>query len=81
MTTHIHTTTRITPWDDADFVRTYERVREAVSQELPGDGPTAGAEVQRRLREAGFVHARVDVARTVEEALDQFAHWVVSRDG
>ena len=81
MTGLIHTTTRITPWDDGAFVRAYEQVREAVHQEELGDGPAAAAEVQRRLREAGYPHARVDVARTAEEAIDQVSHWVVNRDG
>jgi hypothetical protein len=80
MTTSIHTTTKITPWDDREFVRAYEHAREAVHQEELGDGPAAAAEVQRRLREAGYPDARVDVARTVEEAIDQVSHWVVSRD-
>ena len=81
MTSPIHTTTRITPWDDREFVRAYERAREAVHQERLGDGPAAAAEVERRLHQAGYLHARVEVGRTVAEALDQVAHWVVSRDG
>ncbi|MHB8891956.1 MAG: hypothetical protein ACYC65_07900 [Candidatus Limnocylindrales bacterium] len=81
MKTLIHTTTRITPWDDREFVRMYEQAREAAHQEDLGDGPAAAAEVQRRLREAGYPDARVDVDRTVEEALGRVAHWVVRRDG
>lgn len=81
MTSPIHTTTRITPWDDRDFVTAYERAREDVHREQLGDGPAAAAEVEHRLRAAGYPHARVEVGRTVEEALDQVAHWVVSRDG
>lgn len=81
MTHPIHTTSRITPWDDREFVSAYELAREAVHQEQLGDGPAAAAEVERRLHEAGYPSARVEVDRTVEEALDQVAHWVVSRDG
>ena len=51
MTHQIHTTTRITPWDDREFVTAYERAREAVHHEDLGDGPAAAAEVERRLRE------------------------------
>jgi hypothetical protein len=79
MTTTVHTTTKITPWDDVEFVRTYEGAREAAHQAGLGDGPAAGAEVQRRLREAGFTMARVDVVRTAKEAIDQVSHWFVDR--
>lgn len=81
MASPIHTTSRITPWDDRDFVAAYEHAREAVHLEQLGDGPAAAAEVERRLRAAGYPHARVEVGRTVAEALDQVAHWVVRRDG
>ena len=81
MTTLVHTKTKITPWDDPAFVRTFEQVRDAVAREAPGDGPAAAAEVQRRLREAGYPNARVDVVRTAAEALEKVAHWIVTRDG
>ncbi len=45
------------------------------------DGPKAGAQVERLLREAGYPKATVDVIRTVKEALEQTSHWIVSRDG
>jgi hypothetical protein len=80
MTTLVHTRTKITPWDDREFVRAYERAREAVHQDEPGDGPAAGAEVQRLLREAGYPQARVEIVRTAKEALEQVAHWIVTRD-
>jgi hypothetical protein len=81
MTSSIHTTSSITPWDDSEFVRAYEQAREVVHREELGDGPAAAAEVQRRLHEAGYPHARVDVARTAEEAIGGVSHWVVNRDG
>ncbi len=81
MTTPVHTKTRITPWDDPEFVRTFERARATVIGQGITDVPLAAAEVERRLREAGYPHARVEVDRTVAEALEQVAHWVVTRDG
>jgi hypothetical protein len=81
MTTLTHTKTKITPWDDPAFVRTFEQVRDAVAREGRGEGPTAAAEVQRCLREAGYPHARVDVVRSAAEALEKVSHWIVSRDG
>ena len=81
MTTLVHTKTKITPWDDPVFVRTFEQVRDAVAQEMEGDGPALAAEIQHRLREAGYPRARVDVIRTAEEALEKVSHWTVKRDG
>jgi hypothetical protein len=72
---------KITPWDDPDFVRAFERARDDV--ELSGccpEGPEAAAEVQRRLREAGYSSASVVVNRTVREALEHHSHWIVTRD-
>jgi hypothetical protein len=81
MTTLVHTKTRITPWDDPAFVRAFEHARATVTEDGITDIPLAAAEVQRLLRAAGYPHATVDVDRTVAEALDQVAHWVVTRDG
>ena len=81
MTTLMHTKTRITPWDDPEFVRAFERARAKVTEDGITDLPLSAAEVQRLLRAAGYPHARVSVDRTVAEALDQVAHWVVTRDG
>jgi len=85
MTTQIHTRTRITPWDDREFVRTYEATREAVHQEATpedlADLPIIAAQIQRRLHEVGYPQARVEVTQTAEEAIDRVSHWVVSRDG
>jgi hypothetical protein len=81
MMTPVRTKTRITPWDDPEFVRAFEQARAVVSEGGINDLPLAAAEVQRLLREAGYPRARVEVDRTVAEALDRVAHWVVTRDG
>lgn len=80
MTTLVHTRTRITPWDDPEFVHAFEHARDAVTKEGMSDGPLAAAEVQRRLRLADYPDARVEIVRTVAEALDQVSHWIVTRD-
>jgi hypothetical protein len=81
MTTPVHTKTRITPWDDPEFVRAFEQARATVTGRGITDIPLAAAEVERRLRDAGYPEARVEVDRTVAEALEQVTHWVVTRDG
>ena len=82
MVTAMHIKARITPWDDPAFVKAFEQARDEVhgDQGIP-DGTKAGAMVQRRLREAGFPNARVDVIQTVNEKLQHTSHWLVSRDG
>ncbi len=81
MTAPIRIKASITPWDDTEFVRTFERARDEVHQTADPDGPKAGAFVQHRLREAGYANATVDVIRTVAEALEHTSHWLVRRDG
>ena len=82
MSTAAHIKSRITPWDDAAFVRAFERARDEVRtlDDHPG-GPILAAEVQGRLRAAGYPRATVTAVRTVEEALEHVAHWEVCRDG
>jgi hypothetical protein len=72
---------RITPWDDPEFVKAFERARDEVHASDIADGGAAGAQVQHLLREAGYPNARVEVDRTVEEALEHTSHWLVTRDG
>jgi len=82
MTTMVHVKARLHPWSDPDFVRAFEHARDEV--EASGccpDGPQAAARVQQLLRAAGYPSARVEVQRTVEEALEHVSHWSVSRDG
>lgn len=82
MTEVLHIRARITPWDDGEFVRAFERARDEMEASgCCADGPPAGARVQRLLREAGYPRARVEVVRSVEEALAHTSHWLVSRDG
>jgi hypothetical protein len=76
------TKVRLEPWDDLEFVRTYERV--AAELVLDGSGlhdPRTALEVQTRLRAAGYPNATCYCERTVAEALNHTARCVVSRDG
>jgi len=71
---------KITPWDDPDFVRAFERARDDVElSDCCPEGPEAAAEVQRRLRQGGYPGATVEVIRTVREALEHTSHWIVTR--
>ena len=82
MPTTAHVSARIEPWDDPAFVKAFEHARDEVAQSgCCPDGPTAAAQVERRLHEAGYRHARVGVERTVDEALAHVSHWHVRRDG
>lgn len=82
MTTMIRIKARLTPWDDREFVHTFEQARHTV--EATGccpEGPAAAEAVQRRLRDSGYPDARVEVERTAAEALSHVSHWDVRRDG
>lgn len=81
MTTMTHIRAKVTPWDDPAFVRAFESARGETARAGVTDPPRAAAQVEHLLHEAGYAHARVDVVRTVEEALDQSSHWIVKRDG
>jgi hypothetical protein len=80
MTTLNRTRAKITPWDDRQFVRAFEAARERIHLAGVADGPMAAAKVERLLRDGGYPDARVDVIRTVKEALEQTSHWIVTRD-
>ena len=70
------------PWDDAEFVRAYDRAREqSVSEGLTIYGPKAASRVEHLLRSRGYPRAVVEVERTVDEALAHAARWTVRRDG
>jgi hypothetical protein len=76
------TKVRLEPWDDLEFVRTYERV--AGELVLDGTGlhdPRTALEVQTRLRAAGYPNATCYCERTIDEALAHTARCIVSRDG
>lgn len=82
MTTRVHIRAKLAPWDDAAFVRAFEHAKDAMEQSgCCPDGPMAAERVQHLLREAGYPAARVEVERTVEEALTHVSHWDVRRDG
>lgn len=73
---------RLVPWQDRAFVRAFERAREQVVAEgLTINGPKAAARAEQLLRGAGFPLARVDVERSVDEAVAHGAHWTVWREG
>ena len=82
MTTMVHIKARLTPWDDVQFVRAFERARDEVGR-LGGcpDGPAAAECVQQLLRGGGYPDATVEVERSVAEALSRIAHWDVRRNG
>jgi hypothetical protein len=78
----IHVIAKLVPWDDPAFVKAYEHAREAA--EAAGccpDGLQAATRVQHDLRVAGYPNARIEVERSVEEALEHVSHWTVRRDG
>jgi hypothetical protein len=81
MTTLTRIKAKITPWDDREFVQAFEMARGVVAADGLPDGPKSAAHVERMLREAGYPLARVDVIRTVQEALEHRSHWIVNRDG
>lgn len=82
MTTMLHIKAKLSPWDDPDFVRAFERAREETEESgCCPDGPRAAERVQHLLREAGYPAALVEVHQTVEETLDHVSHWSVTRDG
>jgi len=81
MTATAHIRAKITPWDDLAFVRAFEAAREEAVRSGFADGHRAAARVEQALRDAGYPQARVDVLRTVQEALEQTSHWIVTRDG
>jgi hypothetical protein len=77
-----HLRTELVPWNDADFVRDYERAREQVLREgLLINGPRAAARLEELMRAAGYPRVSVKVERTIDEALRHSARWTVRRDG
>jgi hypothetical protein len=81
MTALVHIKARLVPWDDPDFVRAFELARgQTEASGCCPEGPQAAARVQHLLRQAGYPLARVEIQRTVEEALEHVSHWSVFRD-
>lgn len=82
MTQPVTLAIRLIPWQDRAFVRAFDRARELVVAEgLTINGPKAAARAEELLRAAGFPRARVEVTRSVDEALAHAAHWTVWREG
>jgi hypothetical protein len=82
MTTMLRIKAKLSPWDDPDFVRAFERARDETAESgCCPEGPRAAERVQHLLREAGYPQARVEIRQTVEEALAHVSHWTVARDG
>jgi hypothetical protein len=82
MPAKVHIKAKVAPWDDPDFVKAFEHARDETEQSgCCPDGPAAAERVQHLLRERGYPNARVDVERTLEEALEHVSHWSVRRDG
>lgn len=80
--TTLHIMARVSPWDDADFVRAFEQARDEMERGADAsEGPGAAQRVERRLHEAGYPLARIDVIRSASEALTHTSHWDVRRDG
>ncbi|HEU0244852.1 MAG TPA: hypothetical protein VFQ75_13195 [Candidatus Limnocylindrales bacterium] len=80
--TTLHIRARLSPWDDQAFVKAFEQARDEVERTDSDDaGPVAAVEVERRLHVAGYPNARIDVVRSVSEALEHASHWDVRRDG
>jgi hypothetical protein len=71
----------IDSWDDPAFRSAFERVYKRVAAEgLAPDTPDAALRAQHLLVEAGYPGARVELERSVDEALARVAHWSVFRD-
>jgi hypothetical protein len=78
----VHVKAKLIPWDDPAFVETFDRARaDAEAAGCCPDGLQAASWVQHALRDGGYPRARVEVERTVEEALQHVSHWTVRRDG
>jgi len=67
-------------WDDPAFRTAFEHVFDQVRDEgLDLSTPGAGLRAQHLLAEAGYPAARVEIERSVDEALAHVAHWNVHR--
>lgn len=70
----------IDAWDDPEFRSAFERAYERVAAEgLAVDTPEAAHRAQHLLEDAGYPGARVELERSVDEALAHSAHWMVYR--
>ena len=71
---------KLEAWDDPRFHAAFEAAREQASAEgIALDTPEAGLRVEQLLAVAGYPGVRIDVERTVDEALSHVAHWTVHK--
>jgi hypothetical protein len=71
---------RLEAWDDPAFHAAFETVREQVEHEgVPLDTPEAGFRAEHLLAAAGYPGVRIEVVRSVDEAMRHVAHWEVHR--
>lgn len=79
----LRTSTRIEHWNEPDFRRAFEEIRaevlhDATDEEL-ADLELVAARIEDRMQAAGHADARVEVNRTVDEALGGASRWIVGR--
>jgi hypothetical protein len=73
---------KLVPWDDPDFVRTFEAAAQQIAARgLRIDDPAGALALQAELRRSGYPNATCYCERTVDEALQHTARCVVQRDG
>jgi hypothetical protein len=71
---------RLEAWDDPAFHAAFEAAREQVmAEEIPLDTQEAALRAQHLLANAGYPEVRIDVDRSVDEALAHVTHWTVHR--
>jgi hypothetical protein len=76
--TAVKVSVRLEAWDDPVFRAAFEAARAQVEAEgLALDSPEAGQRAQHLLADAGYPGVRIEVDRSVEEAMRHVAHWTV----
>lgn len=71
---------RLEAWDDPAFHAAFEQARERVLAEaIALDSQEAAVRAQQLLVEAGYPDVRIDVEKSVDEALAHVVHWNVHR--
>lgn len=76
-----HVLMAIEPWDDADFRGAAERALAELRERGPDlDSQAGAAALEARLHALGYPRASVSTHRSVDEALEHRARFVVRRD-
>lgn len=76
---HVHL--RVEEWDDVTFREAVDAAWARVRQGPEAiDSTTAAAHLQLLLRTGGYPRARVEIHKTVDEALRHEAHFEVSKE-